>query len=63
MATIVNFHICNLYKVYKVFCLEVYVGKEKKQETKMNNAANKENITPEKILDNQERRIHKTEKC
>ena len=35
----------------------MYVGKEnKKQETKMNNAANKENITPEKILDNQEER-------
>ena len=30
----------------------MYVGKE----TKMNNAANKENITPEKILDNQEER-------
>ena len=55
MATIVNFHLCNLYKVYKVLCLEVYVGKENKnQETKMNNAANKENITHEKILDNQE---------
>ena len=32
----------------------MYVNKETKQETKMNNAANKENITPEKILDHQE---------
>ena len=35
----------------------MYVGKEnKKQETKMNKAANKENITPEKVMDNQERK-------